>query len=56
MATAVAWAVGELAAGRTAGWRVVARERGLSEHRAKAVAKDAKEQHGTPVLRAVMEA
>jgi len=50
---AVRWAVDELAAGRTAGWRVIAKERGLSEHRAKEAAKDAKKQHGTPGLRAV---
>ena len=50
---AVSWAIGELAAGRSAGWRVVARERGLSEHHAKLAAKAAKDQHGAPVLRAV---
>jgi len=53
MAAAVVWAVGELAAGHTAGWRRIADKRGLSEYRAKEAAKDAKEQHGTPGLHSV---
>ena len=53
VAGAVRWAVGELAAGRTAGWRRIADKRGLSEHHAKKAARAATEQHGTPVLHAV---
>ena len=53
VAAAVVWAVGELAAGHTAGWRRIADKRGLSEYRAKEAAKDAKEQHGTPGLHSV---
>ena len=53
MAAAVVWAVGELAAGRTAGWRRIASARELSEHHAKKAARAATEQHGTPALRAV---
>jgi len=53
MAAAVVWAVSELTAGRTAGWRVIAKEHGLSEHRAKKAADAAKDQHGTPGLHAV---
>jgi len=53
MAAAVVWAVGELAAGRTAGWRRIADKRGLSEHHAKKAARAATKQHGAPVLHAV---
>ena len=53
MAAAVVWAVSELTAGRTAGWRVIAKEHGLSEHRAKKAADAAKDQRGTPGLHAV---
>jgi len=53
VAAAVVWAVGELAAGHTAGWRRIADKHGLSEYRAKEAAKDAKEQHGTPGLHSV---
>ncbi len=53
VAGAVRWATGELAAGRTAGWRRIADKRGLTEHHAKKAARAATEQHGTPALRAV---
>ena len=53
VAAAVVWAVGELAAGHTAGWRRIADKRGLSEYRAKKAADAAKDQHGTPGLHSV---